>query len=74
MEVQFTPDQEEQLFQIAMHAGTDAAHVVKNAALRVLEQDAKFRDGVNRGIAAADQGDFVEPEAVWANVEQMLQR
>lgn len=37
MEVHFTPEQEAQLAQIATRAGTDAAHLVKNAALSLLE-------------------------------------
>ena len=36
MEVHFTPEQEAQLAQIATSAGTDAEHLVKDAALRLL--------------------------------------
>jgi hypothetical protein len=37
MEVRFTPEQEALLAQIATNAGIDAEHLVKNAALRLLE-------------------------------------
>lgn len=40
MEVQITPEQEARLAQLASKAGTDAAHLVKNAILRLLEGDA----------------------------------
>jgi predicted transcriptional regulator len=73
MEVHFTPEQEAQLSQIAAHAGTDAERLVKDAALRLLQEDASFHEGVKRGIAAADRGDFVSHEDVWANVETILQ-
>jgi hypothetical protein len=43
MEVHFTPEQEAQLSQIASHAGTDTERLVKDVALRLLEQDARFR-------------------------------
>jgi hypothetical protein len=43
MEVHFTPEQEAQLSQIASHAGKDTERLVKDAALRLLEQDARFR-------------------------------
>ena len=43
MEVHFTPEQEAQLAQIAMKAGTDAEQLVKDAVLRLLEGDAGFR-------------------------------
>ncbi len=72
MELPFTPEQEAQLSQIATHAGTNAEHLVKDAALRLLEQDARFREGVQRGIAAAERGEFVEHEEVWAKVEEIL--
>src|ERR1039458_7187364 len=45
MEVHFTPEQEAQLAQIATKEGTDAERLVKDAALRLLEEDARFRAG-----------------------------
>jgi hypothetical protein len=38
MNVNFTPEQEAQLAQIATKAGTDAEHLVKDTVLRLLEQ------------------------------------
>ena len=72
MDVHFTPEQEAQLSQIANHNGTATEQLVKDAALRLLQEDAGFREGVKRGIAAADRGDFVSHEDVWANVETIL--
>jgi hypothetical protein len=43
MEVNFTPEQEAQLAQIATKAGTDPAHLVKDAALRLLEDESYIR-------------------------------
>jgi hypothetical protein len=42
MEVHFTPEQEAQLAQIATKAGTDAERLVKDAALRLLEDEDHF--------------------------------
>jgi hypothetical protein len=39
MEVHFTPEQEAQLAQLATKAGTDAEHLVKDAVLRLLEDN-----------------------------------
>lgn len=64
MEVHFTPDQLQRLSQIAAHAGTDPEHLLKDAALRLMEEDAKYRAAVCEGIAAADRGEFVEDEEV----------
>jgi predicted transcriptional regulator len=72
MQLDFTPEQLQRLSQIAAHAGTDPEHLVKDAALRLVEEDEKFRGAVREGIAAADRGEFVEHEEVWANVEKIL--
>ena len=71
MEVHFTPEQEAQLAQIATTTGTDAERLVKDAALRLLE-DARFRAAVREGIAQADRGEFIEEEEMDARLEQML--
>jgi predicted transcriptional regulator len=73
MEVHFTPEQEAQLSLMANQSGTDAEQLVRDAALRLLREDAGFREGVDRGIAAAERGEFVTHEEVWANVEKILQ-
>ena len=73
MHLDFTPEQEAQLSQLANYAGKeDAEHLVKDAALRLLEEGRRFREGVERGIAAADRGEFVESDEVWANIEKIL--
>jgi len=72
MEVHFTPEQEAQLAQIAMQAGTDAERLVRNAAVRLLEEDARFRAAVREGLAQADRGEFIEEEEMNARFEQML--
>ena len=72
MEVNFTPEQEAQLSQIASHAGTDTERLVKDAVLRLLEQDARFRAAVREGIAQADRGEFIEEQEMDARIERML--
>ena len=72
MEVHFTPEQEAQLLEIASQAGTDAEHLVTNAALR-LERDARFRASVRKGMEQADQGDFVDEREMEARIERMIQ-
>jgi hypothetical protein len=52
MEVHFTPEQEAQLAQIATKSGTDAERLVKDAALRLLEEDAGFRAVSPGGVVA----------------------
>jgi predicted transcriptional regulator len=72
MEVHLTAEQEAQLAQLAAAAGTDAERLVKDAALRLLEDDARFRASVREGIAQADRGEFIEEDDMNARLEQML--
>jgi predicted transcriptional regulator len=72
MNIHFTPEQEAQLAQIATQEGTDAERLVKEAAVRLLEEDARFRAAVQEGIAQADRGEFIEEEEMDARLEQML--
>jgi predicted transcriptional regulator len=61
-----------QLAQIATREGTDAERLVKDAALRLLEEDARFRAAVEKGIAAGNRGEFIEEEEMDARLERML--
>ena len=72
MEIHLTPEQEARLSQIATKTGTDAERLVKDAALRLLQEDARFRAAVREGIAQADRGEFIEEEDMDARLEQML--
>ena len=72
MEVHFTPEQEARLAQIARSAGTGPESLVKDAALRLLEDDARFREAAGEGIAQADRGAFVDEREMDARFEQML--
>jgi predicted transcriptional regulator len=72
MEVQFTPEQEEQLSKIAAHEGIHTEELVRDAALRLLEQDTLFRAAVRRGIEQADRGELIEEEEMDARVKRML--
>ena len=74
MEVHFTPEQETQLSQIATHAGTDAERLVKDAALRLLQEEARFRAAVREGIAQADRGELIEDNEVLAWLLKQMRR
>ena len=71
MEVHFTPEQEAQLSQIASHAGTDKERLVKDAVVRLIEQDARFRDAVRVVSRRPTGGNLSNPE-MDARIERML--
>ena len=72
MEVHFPPDTEAQLEQFAALKGKNAAQVVAETVSSMLAQRARFIEGVERGIAAADQGDLVEHDEVVSRIEQFF--
>ena len=73
MEVRFTPEQEAQLSEIASQAGIDPERLVKDAALRLLERDARFRAAVQKGLEQADRGEFVDEDEMQARIDRMIQ-
>ena len=68
----FTPEQEARLAQIATKSGTNTEHLVKDAALRLLEDEAHFRAAVREGVAQAERGEFIEEEEMDVRFEEML--
>ena len=72
MEVHFTPEQEAQLAQIAASTGTNPEALVKDATMRLLQEDVRFRAAVREGLAQADRGEFIDEEEMDARFEEML--
>ena len=72
MEVQFTPEQQAQLAQIASRAGTVPERLVTNVVARYLDEEARFLAAVEKGLTAADRGEFIEEEEMDARLEAMI--
>lgn len=72
MEVRFTPEQEAQLEQIASSTGTDPEALVRDATIRLLREDDRFRAAVLEAKAFADRGEFIEEDEMDARLEQLL--
>ena len=72
MEVRFTPEEEARLARIATQEGVNPTELVKGAALRLLEEDARFRAGVRKGVEHADRGEFIDEEEMDARVKRMF--
>lgn len=72
MEVRFSPEEEARLAKVANQEGVNPEELVKDAALRLLEDDARFRAGVRKGLAQAERGEFIEEEEMDARVKSMF--
>ncbi len=72
MEIHFTAEQEAQLTKIARTAGTDPEQLLKDAALRLMQQQDHSSAAVRKGMAEADRGEFISKEEMDARLEAML--
>ncbi len=72
MEVHFSPDVETRLQQVAAANGKDAEQLVKDTVARMLENQARFIAGVQRGIEQADRGEFMEHKDVLASLMRLI--
>ncbi len=72
MEVNFTPEQQAQLVRIAAQAGIAPERLVTNVFARYLHDEARFLAAVDKGLAAADRGEFIEEDEMDARLEAMF--
>jgi predicted transcriptional regulator len=64
MPLNLPPELESKLARIAAERGCDADALAREAIERFLDYDAWFVQEVNKGLAAADRGDFIEHDDV----------
>ena len=64
MEVRFDPRLQEKLTRVAAEQGRDSEALVVEAVERMLGYDEWFLREVEKGLAAADRGEFVDHEDV----------
>jgi predicted transcriptional regulator len=64
MELDFTPDVQAKLARIAAEQGRDTKALVREAVERFVSYDEWFIREIEKGLAAADRGEFVEHEEV----------
>lgn len=72
MEVPLHPEQEARLADIASHRGLKTDQLAQEVLNRYLEDDTRFVEAVNLGLAAADRGDLVEHETVGEKLKRIL--
>jgi len=72
MEVNFTPYTEAQLKEFAARKGKDAAQVVEETVVSMLERQARFVEGVKRGIASANRGNLIDHEELVSRIDRLI--
>lgn len=72
MEVHFPPEIETQLQQVASANGKNAEQLVQDTVFRMLENQARFIAGVQKGIEQADRGELVEHQDVLNRIDRLF--
>jgi predicted transcriptional regulator len=72
MEVHFSPDIEMRLQQVAFANGKEAEQLVKDTVARMLENQARFIAGVQKGIDQANRGEFIEHIDVLDRIDRLF--
>lgn len=73
MEVHLTPDQLEQLNELASSTGRRADELVQEAIDNLIAYNKWFRKEVETGLAQVRQGELVEDEEVRARIDRIIQ-
>ena len=64
MEINLNPELQVKLARLAVERGQDMQSIVQEAIERFVEYDELFLREVEKGLAAADRGEFVEHEEI----------
>jgi predicted transcriptional regulator len=64
MEVDFTPELQNKLAQLAAEQGRDTKALVREAVERFVNHDERFVQEVEKGLAAADRGELIEHDQI----------
>ena len=73
MEVHLKPDLQAKLAQLASQQGRDSEALVIEAVERMVNYDEWFIREVEKGIAAADRGQFLDHDEVKKRIERRYQ-
>lgn len=69
MEVHLNPDLQAKLTRLAAEQGRDTNALVEEAVERLVDYDEWFLREVDKGLAAADQGEFIEHDEIRKRIE-----
>jgi predicted transcriptional regulator len=72
MEIPLQPEKEARLAEIAAQKGLNKGELAQQVLSQYLEDDSRFIEAVNIGLAAAQRGDFVEHEEVGRKLKDIL--
>jgi len=72
MEIPLQPDKEARLAEIASQKGLRPDELAERVLSSYLEDDRRFIEAVNVGLAAAERGEFVEHDEVDKRLKKIV--
>jgi predicted transcriptional regulator len=72
MEVNFTPEQQSRLHEVAARTGKDPKQLVQEGIDRMLDYDERFLAAVEEGRKSVRRGDLLEHDEVVERIERMF--
>ncbi len=72
MEVNLNSELQAKVTDLAAKLGQGTDQVIADALSQYVDEQTRFFQAVEEGIAAAERGEFIEHKEVWANVERIL--
>lgn len=72
MEVRLTPEQQQQLAELASQRGRDPDALAQEAIIRFLAEEARFVDAVKLGEASLDRGQYLTHEQVGERIDRLF--
>jgi len=73
MVIDLTPGQEARVRAAAEHSGRDVSDILTGTALWLLKLEEGYDEALERSIAQADRGEFVDEDAMQVRFERMMQ-
>jgi predicted transcriptional regulator len=72
MEVHLNPDLQSKLTRLATEQGRDTSALVEEAVERLVDYDEWFSREVEKGLAAADRGEFIEHDEIRSRIDSQV--
>jgi len=72
MEIRLSPEREAKLNELASRRGKNTAELVEEAVDRLLDHETWYVQEVEKGLAQAERGEFIEHDTVVARIEKRL--
>ena len=72
MNLRINPELEARLADIALRTGRQPEELIETAVTRLIDEEARFLEAVDKGFASLDRGEFVAHDEVRQRLERIM--